>query len=129
MKSKVSGSHFVGNYRLGFKWVRLFADNSESGGSVKLIPEDEGSAVVTVGLHGPWEIVFSTLLHELYEAAMIDMGVRYGVSPAMSCESSDFLFVMTHNQLDEAHSRVSGMLIDALPAMAKLYKKYSTWED
>src|ERR1019366_2439354 len=120
MKSKVSGSHFVGNYRLGFKWVRLFADNSESGGSVKLIPEDEGSAVVTVGLHGPWEIVFSTLLHELYEAAMIDMGVRYGVSPAMSCESSDFLFVMTHNQLDEAHSRVSGMLIDALPAMAKL---------
>jgi hypothetical protein len=121
--------HAVGIYRLGFRFVRLAIDNDTANGTVKLIPEDKGTAIVYVGIQCPWENVVTTLLHELYEAALIGLNTRYECCPTLSNESSDFIFLMTHNQLGEAHEHVGHMLVDCLPDTSKAYKKYSTWKD
>jgi len=125
----VKTEHQVGKYRLGFKWVRLVADTNSSGGRVILLPEDKGSPVVYVGIQGPWVLSVTTLLHELYEAALIDLNTRFEMNPSLSSESSEYLFVVTHNQLDEAHEKVGRMLIQALPDLFKAHKKYSTYKE
>jgi hypothetical protein len=128
-KHSVNYEHFVGNYRLGFRYVRLVVDNGTANGSVKLIPEDGGTAIVYIGIQIPWENAVTTLLHELYEAALIGLNTRYEQCPTLSNESSDFIFVMAHNQLGEAHEHVGHMLVSCLPALSKAYRKYSTYED
>jgi hypothetical protein len=121
--------HFIGNYKLGFKYVRLFVQTDSASGSVRLMPDDKGSQKINVGIDSPWATSLGTLLHELYEATLIDLSTRYELQPSLSNESSDFMFFMTHNQLGEAHDRVALFLKSALPDFSKAYKKYSTYED
>lgn len=121
--------HFIGNYMLGFKYVRLFVKTDTAGGSVKLVPEDKGSQKIIVGIDAPWATVLGTLLHELYEAVLIDLGTRYEQQPSLSNESSDFMFMMTHNQLGEAHDRIGMFLESALPDFSKAYKLLSLYKD
>jgi hypothetical protein len=121
--------HFVGHYKLGFKYVRLFVQADNVNGSVKLIPEDRGSQKINVGIDAPWSVCLGTLLHEAYESVLIELSTRYELQPSLSNESSDFMFFMTHNQLGEAHDRVAVFLEKALPDFSKAYKKFSTYKD
>jgi len=119
----------VGTYRLGFRNVRLFVEYDSPNGSVDFIPDDGGTAIVTVGIDSPLSEAISVLLHELYESILIDLNTRYKKMPSFSSESSDFIFIMTHNQLGEAHERIGIFLTDALPDFMKAYDKFSTYKD
>jgi len=116
---------FVGNYKIGYRPVQLFVDTNLPGGSVTLVPEDGKPTSIEIGIGCHLTLAMSTLLHEAYELALIDLNTRYEPQPAYSSESSDFIFVMTHNQLGEAHDRVGEFLIAAFPKFNKAYEKHS----
>jgi hypothetical protein len=114
----------VGKYRLGLRWVHLFADPSTASGSVELLPDDKGQTKVIVGIAGDWEEAVSTFLHEAYEAVFVDLNVRYKNSPSFCSESSDYVFHMTHNEMSEAHDRIGGYVKDALPSFMTAYRAW-----
>jgi hypothetical protein len=119
----------VGNYKLGLRPIRLYVNPGHANGNVDLMPEDRGSSSVTIGIDAPWGEAVSVLLHELYEAMLIDLGTRYKLRPSYSEESSDFMFFLSHNQLGEAHERVGYMLAHMLPDFSKAYNKFSPFKD
>lgn len=96
---------------------------------MSLLPDDNGTTVVNVGLNFSWGEAISVLLHELYELTLIDLSTRYEVQPSYSRGSSDFMFFMSHNQLGEAHDRVGDALVKILPDFSNAYKKCSRYED
>ena len=104
--------YFVGSYRLGFRNTRLFIDTSTANGHVDLSPLDDGTTEVCVGIDCPWSESLSVLLHELYEGTLVDLNTRYKRKPSYSEESSDFIFVMSHNELGEAHERIGTFLAE-----------------
>jgi hypothetical protein len=114
----------VGNFKLGLHNVRLYANPDGIGGHVDILPQDQGPSKIVIGINDPnWADVQGTLLHEIYEAVFIDLNVRFGKRPSFSEEASNFLFVMTHNEFDEAHSRVSWFLKSAFEPFKKMYLK------
>lgn len=116
-------SVLVGTYHLGFRMVRLICDFTTANGAVFVAPDDHGLPKVMVGGDAPWDEVIGTLLHEAYELTFIDLQTRYKQRPSWSEEASDFIFLMTHNQLSEACERVGSFLDHALPDLRKLYFK------
>ena len=114
----------LGLYQLGLRPVRLYVDAESGNGSVEIIPTDKGPTKVIVGLdHHSFSRAVSVLLHESYEIMLIDQGTRYEPHPAASYEASNFIFVATHNQLDEAHSRVSQFLVAVYTDFKRAYDK------
>ena len=119
--------YVVGFYKLGFRNVKLSIDTGTANGEVDLIPEDNGITTITVGIDSSWSESFSVLLHEVYEGVLVDLQTRYKQKPSYSQESSDFMFIATHNQLSEAAERAGVFLSEALPAFMKAYKKHSPY--
>lgn len=113
----------VGQYRLGLRNVRVFINPEDSNGSVYVHPKDNGSAKITVGAESSWGTVFGIFLHEVYELTLIDLNVRYKKDPSFSNQSSDYIFFLSHNELNEAHERIGEFLADAIPDFQAVYKK------
>jgi hypothetical protein len=113
----------VGRWQLGTRYVRLYVETESQDGAVEIFPEDEGTAKIIVGVDQDWETVVATMLHEAYELTLIDLNTRYKCKPSLSVESSDFLFVMTHNQLGEAHERVGAFVAKTIQPMLLIYGK------
>lgn len=118
----------IGAYQLGFRCFRLYIDPSTANSHVDLTPNDKGACQIFVGVNCPWGEAVGVLLHELYEASFIDLNVRYKKRPSYSNESSDYLFVMTHNELGEAHERIGDALAASLASVTIAYKKYSKFK-
>jgi hypothetical protein len=110
----------VGVYQLGFRNVELYADTKEDGGHVSLSPGKITEVVIGIDQH--WPDVFGTLLHEAYECVLVDMSTRYKQQPSYSLDASDFIFLITHNQLSEAHDRVANFLVDCEKDFSKMYE-------
>jgi hypothetical protein len=125
----VKTQYLVGRYKLGFKYVRLIVDTTTANGSVDLVPDDKETTKIVIGIDSPWSESLSVFLHEVYEGTLIDLHTRYKARPSYSDESSDFIFVVSHNQLSEAHERVGVFLAESLPDFTKAYKKYSSFKE
>jgi hypothetical protein len=113
----------VGRFRLGLRWVQLFVAPNTASGSVELLPDDQGQTKIFVGVEDGWTEALATLLHELYEASLVDLNVRYKKKPSFSEESSDYMFFMSHNELGEAHERVGDFLNHALSPFTRVFEK------
>ena len=122
-------THLVTTFKLGLRFARLFVEADSENGSVKFFPKDSGSATVIIGVDCSWGAALSILLHELYEAVLIDLNTRYHLDPSYTKEASDLMFLVSHNQLAEAHERVGSALAVVLPDFTKAYKKYSKHKD
>lgn len=113
---------FVGTYRLGLRNVKLYA-SLDDGGQVRLFPKKRGVPEVYVGIGESWTDALTTLLHEAYELALIDLRTRYEHAPGGSEETSDFIFLMTHNELGKAHEVVADFIIDASHDLGMIYNR------
>lgn len=114
----------VGKYSIGLRPIRLVVIDSISG-SVEPTPKDGGSTIVNVGINQPWDEAVGVLLHELYEIALIDLNTRYKPKPSYSKESSDYIFLMTHNQLGEAHERLGEIISRCFSDFRMAYDKFN----
>ena len=126
---KTSDQLLIGTYELGLRTIRLYVRPDGDGGSVKIFPADKGTAKVFIGIDCSWGEAVGILLHELYEVTLIDLNTRYRKTPSFSSESSDFMFLLTHNELGEAHERIGETITEIFPAFAKAYKKLSPYKD
>lgn len=115
----------MGTYNIGLRPIRLYANPNSNDGSVNVIPKDNGSTKVNIGIDQSWSRAVATLLHETYEIALIDLNTRFEQNPVYSNESSDFVFFMTHNELGEAHERIGELLENVLPDFRKIYDRHS----
>lgn len=109
----------VGTYQLGTRTIRLYLRPGDSGGSVRFSPPDRGTTKVEVGSGTTWGECIGILFHELYEAVLIDLNARYAAAPTWAESSSSYLFVATHEQLDEAHMRVGECVTDMYDDLKK----------
>jgi hypothetical protein len=106
------------------RFVQLVGVPGTGNGSVDFLPQDKGVPVIKVGLAVPWEEAIGVLLHEAFEASFIDLNTRFQTNPAYSGESSDYVFVMSHNQFSEAAERVGDFVKHALPAFSVVYRAH-----
>jgi hypothetical protein len=111
----------VGEYQLGYRPVRVYADPDDNGGRVEFIPKDKQATKIVIGCDDTWPETFSVLLHEAYECVLSEAGFRYRASPTYSSAASEFLFILSHNQLDEAHTRVAYFLDDVIKPLRLVY--------
>lgn len=115
----------VGKYQLGFRNVLLYVVSDSADGSVDLLPKDKGPSVIYVGIDGPFYDCVGTLLHEAYELVLIDLNTRHKKQPSYSLESSDFIFIASHNELSEAHERVGTFIASVYGEFGDAYNKNS----
>ncbi len=114
---------FIGEYQLGYRNIRLYGTDG-TGGSVIMTPKDKKSTQIRIGFNDDWPEVICTLLHEAYELSLVEMNVRYDNSPSFSTESSRFLFLVSHNKLDEVHTRVAYFLVWSQEDLKNAYNKF-----
>lgn len=115
----------IGTYNLGFRKIKLFANTANSDGQV-LIRDH----TMYVGVSNPkWSCVLEVLMHESFEAAMMDMHCRYLPSADQSIASDTFLFVMTHSQFGQVTAQASDFIAAAFPDLAKYYSKLKRDKD
>lgn len=115
---------YVGTFRLGLRFYKLYGHPETANGSVELLPDSKSTSEIHIGFDAPWGEVFGVLLHEIYEAQLVEMNLRYKPKPAWSEESSDYIFFVSHNQLGEIHERIGPFMTDALPAFTSAYRKF-----
>lgn len=66
--------------------------------------------------------VADILFHELMEYTLTARGHRYTESPELSGDMGCFEFVFNHTELSECARIMSGVIIEALPAMMVIHK-------
>jgi hypothetical protein len=119
MKSK-----FIGKFRLGDAWVRLYACSQLGGGSFSCTPPDKGQPIIQVDIDNPSaEKMTGVLLHEAVEMCLCSHELRYEHSGKWNGDSADYTFIMTHPQFGRVMADVGEFMCHALPAMAKAFSK------
>lgn len=103
----------IGTYQLGYRWVDLFADPKETGGSFYLMPDDTPShARIRIGfdyreIDHPW----CNLFHEVMEFVIAGIGCRCKPTGHYIEGCSDiYTFHFNHNEFTEIAAQV-GMFI------------------
>lgn len=114
----------IGTYHLGEEGIRLYGMTDNNGGESYFSPDDSGKPVIKVGLSdNDWDYTVSILLHETLEFALLRSSTGY--KPIQDTRSSTLnrLFVLSHQQLDEACERQAVFIASALPELATAWKK------
>lgn len=102
----------IGTYQLGYRWVDVFADPEKFDGSFFMHPgENKDHSEIRVGCAGQLDEPYAVLVHEVIEAACVDVGVRFIPSSVYVKSASDvYRFFFDHNQFTEIAARVSWFL-------------------
>jgi hypothetical protein len=119
MKPKI-----IGTFDMGPQRVQLVLREGD-GGEIYLKPGDIDYPRIYVGADKNWEQVMSTLLHEAHELQMLLTGCRLNPAPDHAMDHSSYIFLMNHPQFSEVCARVAMFLVQALPDLAKAYRKWN----
>ena len=112
----------VGTYFLGHENVRV-ALRVGNGGELYFCPKDKGSAIIIVGQdQDRWHQIVAVLLHEAIEFKLARQGNRFDPSPITTTSHASYVFMMTHEQMEDMASSVGPFLADCLPDLAKAWK-------
>ena len=111
----------VGIYMLGFAWVELWVDPnsydenfqwSPSNGTDSQLPKAPSRITVGVKDSHLWA-AYAILCHEVMEAAMCDLGLRFKPTGRFQQSASDlYVFNFNHGQFTEAAARLGSYLCD-----------------
>lgn len=112
----------VGTYFLGHENVRV-ALRPGTGGEFFFCPKDKGSALIMVGHdQDRWHQIVAVLLHEAIEFKLARQGNRFDPAPITTTSHASYVFMMTHEQMEDMASAVGLFLTDVLPDLAKAWK-------
>ena len=109
----------IGVYDLGAMVVRL---DVRKGLGAEFDMGARPQARICVGLGGSWPEVVSRLFHEAFEAVSAVSETRWRPGTDYSYSASNWLFVLTHEQMAEAVAQVGHFAAKVLPALAKAYR-------
>lgn len=111
-----------GTFQLGYRWVDVYADPANNGGSFRIVPKDKKNAQLTVGMAQKAEHAWSVLMHEAQEAILCDMETRFRIE-GFEVGSDTCFFHYDHRQHTEICSRVAWFMWEAREAFCKAHKK------
>jgi len=123
MKQKI-----VGTYYIGFEQCELIIFEG-NGGSYTFCPERGKLPIIKIGVNGTWIDVVETLLHEVMEFVITRADCRYRPSNDLSHGHDTYLMVFNHPQFSKVCARAADFLVEALPDLAKVYKKWKKHEN
>ncbi len=122
----------VGIYMLGFAWVELWVDPTSDSGYFSWNPSRDRDPevpkrhpLIMVGIKDShlWA-AYAILCHEVMEAAMCDLGLRYKQTGIFQDASSDvYHFVFNHNQFTEMAARTGSYLCDCRRDFERLFNQ------
>ena len=119
MKQKI-----VGVYDMGIDQTQLVLREG-FGGEFWVTPEKGHVSRIKVGAdYKYWHEVVSVLLHESFELAMTRAGVRFSPAPDYGHDMAGYLFAFNHPQYSDICGRVGTYMSDALPDLAREWKKW-----
>lgn len=117
----------VGNYVLGAERVELYVDYEQQGANLCLCPET-GFPWISLGFDFAdveelvdWQHIYASLMHEVFEAAAMRMGLRLSDTQQVSMSTSRFIFLMTHEQFEECSTRTAYYMAECEPALKRLF--------
>jgi len=114
----------VGTYFLGYENVRV-ALRSGTGGEFYFTTKDKGCALIMIGQEqDKWHQIVSVLLHEAIEFKLARQGNRFDPSPITTNSHASYVFMMTHEQMEDMASSVGVFLANVLPDLAKSWNAY-----
>lgn len=114
----------VGCYDFGVGQCELVL-RAGIGGEFYVVPEPHRCPRIKVGAdYDEWREVMSCLLHEIIELQMTLTGCRYNPAPDCARDHASYLFLMTHPQFSEVCARSAFFISEALPDLAKAWKKW-----
>jgi len=113
---------FVGTYLLGGRHVNLFIGNGD-GGYFRFAPSKDNHPSIHVDMHRDWTDMVKVLIHEVHEFVMAEMNLRFNCTQDYGNDMAGYLFVMSHCQFSDVCGRVAQFMVDALPDLAKKWKR------
>jgi hypothetical protein len=101
----------------------LYANPDGIGANYMTAPDDVSLPRIEVGLQEEWDDVFSNLIHEAFEAAIMQYQGSY--TRVMDCTSDAGcrLFVFDHSTFSEIAEQVARFLPEATTKLEKVWKK------
>lgn len=104
-------------YQIGYRKCNVNLDPTSSSGSFTLMAEGSGDLEITVGLRSPsFGDCCGVLLHEIQEAILTDLRLRY--CPDQFVRASDsYYFFMNHNEFSEVCARAGEVMSFIIPDM------------
>lgn len=114
----------VGCWTLGQEHVELYGVRGQEGGSFFFLIDGGQLAHIEVGLgQGCWAQVAMWLVHETWEFLATRAGRAYWVSNGLVRDSQSRVFMLNHTEAREICAAQTSFLIEALPALAKVWEK------
>lgn len=111
----------VGSFKFKMEVIDLYARGGRDG----CVIERPGRPVaIEIGIDGDWHKTLATLLHEIHEYSYMSNSCRYGLNPDYTEALAGVSFFMTHEQFDQSVTQAAEFLVDAIPALAKVYNKH-----
>ena len=116
----------VGKYQMGGEYVRIFLDPGEDGAWRPNGDDGHDEPCMFIGADvDEWWEVFSTFVHEAFEAAIVRAGGHYPRPTAATCnDTSMCLMVMDHAKFAQASSTAACVIRLASDDIYKAWKKW-----
>lgn len=111
----------IGVYKLGMSNVRLCVEKGNDGvaAGFYFAPHDGGTPIMMLcGLDVSWPTCVGSILHEAMESLFHKRGVGYVQTQDIEV-SSQYLFVMTHNDFDQCCRYASEFMVDCIGDLMK----------
>jgi len=129
----------IGNYTLGIERIDLFVDPDQDGATFVLCPEPgKGLPWICCGYNygaganeklGTWHVVLAGLLHEALEFCFARLGCRFTDTAQESLSSSRFVFMLGHEQFEEAITRTGNFISECEAALKRHFIKHTKAEN
>jgi hypothetical protein len=117
----------VGIFEFGYEQVQLVLREG-TGGEFYMIPEAGSLPRIKVGAHdtaGEWGSCLATLLHEVFEFAMLRADARFSPDHRVEPKShADYLFVMDHEKFQVCCAKSAEFLVKAVPALSAAFNAW-----
>lgn len=117
----------IGTFRLGPTMVDLYGVGADTSGGCYLNPDDKNLPRITIGLaHPTWENTVDLLIHEASEFLLLIHQHRYERCNDWGNDHAGYIFHFTHTEFSDFCAKLAPFLTHAMPALAKVWKKYRT---
>ncbi len=119
MKQKI-----VGNYYAGNESVQLVLRGGY-GGDFYLVHRKGSIARVKIGADDTWEMVMTSLFHEIFEFLFDRSKCRFTATNDLSNSASAYLFVASHYDFSDVCAKAAEFVVGCLPDLKKAYKAWN----
>ena len=118
--------HNLGLFKLGYRYVRVYANEQMHGGAFSFNPPDTEHSSIEVGINyiqSEWSHIVAILWHEALEFVMAEMQVRFSQDSSYANNAAEYLFVMDHQKFAECVARAAYFHVQVIDKLWDAHQK------